>query len=330
MPNSTLTLPQIVDPSIIEHSAEILNEITQESQYRKFPFKTWQLETTSDAMSSLSSLGPGVLTIEGQTYGNAIKYQGYKKAFVVRKYTLDEPYTEELQYFIDRKREMGALELDDKIRGIMEGLDLNIEQDFAKVFYLGAGTTFITGGDSKALIASDHPSTNPSVAAQSNIITVGGTTNVVLAPESARQAFIQLDRFKMNSGTLVKPSTNKAIIASRQLLETAFRIKSSEYGPDTANLGFGVVSPTITKEVGYSFKVLPLHHMPDAYANYWFVVDLDKMKRMLVMAKMWDPRLNPELMTLSGVKHFFGSTIFGWNPVDWRWIAGSTGANALP
>lgn len=330
MNNSTLTLPQIVDPSIIEHSAEILNEITAESQYRKFPFKTWQLETTSDAFSSMSSLGPGVLTIQGQTYGNAIKFTGYKKTCVVRKYTLDEPYTEELQYFIDRKREMGALELDDKVRGIMEGLELNLEQDFAKVFYLGAGTTFITGGDGLALMSTAHTSTNPSVATQSNIATVGATTNVVLAPASVQAVFVQLDRFKMNSGTLVKPSTNKAIIASRQLLESAFRIKKSEYGPDTSNLGFGLVSPTIAQEVGYSFKILPLHHMPDAYANYWFAVDLDKMAKMLVKAYMWDPRLNPELMTLAGVKHFFGSTIFGWNPIDWRWIVGSTGANPLP
>lgn len=330
MPNSTLTIPQIVDPAIIKHSQEILDEITSEAQFKKFPYKSWQLETESDAMSSLSSLGKGVLTIQGQTYGNAIKYQGYKKTFVVRKYTLDAPYTEELQYFLERKREMGALDLDTKVRDIMEGLSLNWEEDFAKTFYLGQGTTFITGGDGKALIASDHPSTNPSVAAQSNIITVSGVSNPVLNATSLQGAFVQLDRFKTNSGTLVRPVTRKALIASRQLLENAFRLKYSEYGPDTANLGFGPVSPTIASKVGYNFDVMPLHHMPDAYANYWFVVDLDKMARQLVCAKMWDPHLNPELQTLDGVKHFFGSTIFGWNPVDWRWIAGSTGANALP
>lgn len=330
MNNSTLTIPQVVDPALVKAFDEVKYQLSNKAQYKLFPFTEYQIETTGDKMSSLSGYGAGGLTIEGQTYQSDYKYNGFSKTLVTRKYTKRVAYTEELDYFLKRRSSMGVYEVDSMIRGLAQGLVLNWDQDFAKMFYLGAGTTFITGGDGLSLINASHTSQKPGLAVQSNIITVGGTANVVMNTTSIKQAFIQLDRLKDNAGVLVSPVTNLAIVAPRQLLETAFRNKYSEYGPDTANLGFGQVSPTITNAIGKSFKVLPLHHMPDAYAAYWFVVDLDKMKDMVVMAKAWEPRIHERMKDIDGVENILASTLFGPNPIDWRWIVGSSGVNPTP
>jgi len=328
--NSTLSIPQVVDPAIVSAFDQVKYQISQKAQYKMFPFKEYEIQTTGDKMSSLSGYGPGGLTIQGQSYQLDYKYNGYSKTMVVRKYTKRVPYTEELDYFLKKRSAMGVYEVDSMMTGLAQGLLQNWEQDFAKTFYLGAGTTFITGGDGLALYSASHPSQKPGLAVQSNIVTVGATTNPVLNATSLKQAFIQLDRFKDDAGVLVSPTTNLGLVTSRQNWETAFRLKQSEYGPDTANLGYGQVSPTITAAVGKSFSVLPLHYMPDAYANYWFVVDLDKMKDMLVMAKAWEPRIHERMKDIDGVENILASTLFGPNPIDWRFTVGSTGANALP
>lgn len=328
--NSTMSLSNVVDPALVKVFDEVKNQLANKTQYTKFPFTEYEIETTADSMSSLSGFGPGELTIEGQSYALDYKYDGYDKTLVVRKYTKRVPWTEELEYFLQRRSASGVYKVNSMIKGMVQGLNTNWEQDFAKMFYLGFGTTFITGGDGLALFHASHTSTKPGVAAQSNIITMGATTNVELAAESLKTAMIQLDRIKDNVGQLISPSTNLALVASRQLLEKAFQIKKSEYGPDSANLGYGIVSPTVLQEMGKSFKVIPLHHMPDAYANYWFLVDLDKMQDMVVMAYAWHPRMHEKMKDIDGVSNILASTLFGPNPVDWRWIVGSTGANPLP
>lgn len=328
--NSTLSIPQIVDPAIVTAFDEVKYQIMQDVQYKKFPFTMYQIETTGDKMSSLSGYGAGGLTIEGQIYATDYKYNGYDKTMVVRKYTKNVPFTEELEYFLQKRSSAGVYQVDSMVRGLVDGLILNWEQDFAKTLYLGQGTTFVTGGDSVALISASHPSRKPGLSNQTNIATSGGVTNPLLNAQSLKDAMIQLDRFLDNAGVLVKPVTNLCLISSRQNLETAFRLKMSEYGPDSANLGYGQVSPSILAAVGKSFKVMPLHHMPDAYKDYWFVVDLDKMKDMLVMAYAWEPRLMENLKDINGVTNILASSLFGPNPIDWRWIVGSTGANPLP
>lgn len=327
---STMLLTQVVDPSIRKMYDESVLQLATKAQYTQFPFTEYQIETTSDKISSITGYGAGSLTIEGQVYTTDTKIQGYSKTLVTRKYTKRVPYTEELDYFLKKRSALGVIEVNNMMTGLAQGLLQNWEVDWAKMFYLGFGTTFITGGDGLSLFHAAHTSTKAGAATQSNLITVGATTNVVLAAESLRQACIQLDRFQDNTASLMTPGVNKAIIAPRQLLETAFRLKTSEYGPDSANLGFGVVSPTITQATGYSLKVMPLHYQPDAYSTYWYVVDLDRMKQMVYMALAWKPRILERMMDIDGVHNILSSTLFGPNPVDWRWVAGSTGANALP
>lgn len=328
--NSTLSIPQVVDPAIVSAFDQVKYQISNNVQYKQFPYKEYEIETTNDKMSSLSGYGPGGLTLQGQSYAVDYKYNGYSKQLITRKYTKRVPYTEELDYFLKKRSSMGVYEVDSMMRGLAGGLIQNWEQDFAKVFYLGATTTFITGGDGLALYSASHPSQKPGLAVQTNIVTVGATANPVLNATSLKQAFIQLDRFRDDAGVLVSPTTNLGLITSRQNWENAFRLKNSEYGPDTANLGYGQVSPTITAAVGKSFKVMPLHYMPDAFANYWFVADLDKMKDMLVMAYAWEPRIHERMKDIDGVENILASTLFGPNPIDWRFTAGSTGANPLP
>lgn len=327
--NSTLSIPQVVDPAIVSVFDQVKYQISEKTQYKMFPYKEYEIETTNDKMSSLSGYGPGGLTLQGQSYSVDYKYNGFSKQLITRKYTKRVPYTEELDYFLKKRAASGVFEVDSMMRGLAKGLVQNWEQDFAKTFYLGNTTTFITGGDGLSLFSASHPSQKPGLAVQSNIITVNGVTNPVLNATSLKGAFIQLDRYKDDAGVLVSPTTNLAVVTSRQNWETAFRLKLSEYGPDTANLGYGQVSPSITAAVGKSFKVIPLHYMPDSFANYWFTVDLDKMADMLIMAYAWEPRIHERMKDIDGVENILASTLFGPNPIDWRWSAGSTGVNAI-
>lgn len=329
-PSSTASIPQLVDPAIVKFFDQSVDQIVKKTDYTRFSFTDFEVENiNNDAMSSISGFGPGSLTIEGQQYAVDQIFNGYKKTLVVRKYTKRFPYTEELSYQIQKKQKMVVLKLQGFITSASQGLVYNWEEDFAKMFYLGQGTTFITGGDGVALISSAHPVKKPGIANQSNIVTVGAVTNPELNPQSLRTAVYQMDRFLDDSGSLMLRGTNKILVVPRAMLEIAQRLVYSEYGPDTANLGFGEVSPTVRTRSGYDIRVEVLNHIPDAYANYWFVVDADRMKNMVVMAKAWSPRVFERMKDIAGVENILASTLFGPNPIDWRWIIGSTGANSL-
>lgn len=319
----------MVDPAIVEMANEALMQITAGPlDYKQFPYVDFQVENiNADEYSALSGFGAGGLTVEGQSYEVDYVYDGYDKTLVVRKYSKRAPFTEEFQYQLERKTSKGVIKAVNMSKSMMQGLTLNWEQDFAKMFYLGAGTTFITGGDGLALISASHTSTKPGLAVQTNIITAGSVANPVLNATSLGAAFVQLDRILDNAGVLQSRSTNVAVVVPRALEETALRLKHSAYGPDSANLGFGAVSPFIVSKLGKTFKVLCLNHIPDAYNDYWFVVDLDRMAQQVVIAKAWDPRMLPVFKAFDGVDNFMSSTLFGPNPVDWRWILGSTGVN---
>lgn len=330
MLNSTGTLSYVVDPAVVKAFDQSVDQLFTKVQYKKFPFKEYQIETESDAMTSATGYGLGGLTIEGQVYQSDVKYNGYKKTFVTRKYTRRIQWTEELDYFIQQRSKKGVYEIDTITKGNAQALTGNLDVDFAKTLYLSQGTTFFTGADGVSLVNANHPSTKPGLAVQTNIATAGAVSNPILNAESLKQAMIQLDRFKDDVGQLMLPGEEIILCASRQLLDTAFRLKLSEYGPDTANLGYSAIGQTISQAVGRTITILPLHHMPDAYANYWFVMNKERMADMNLLAYAWYPRMQ-EIMVpyIDGTKNILASTRFGWNPINWRWLVGSTGANPL-
>lgn len=327
--NSTATNPNLVDPAIVSLANETYEQLVAGPlDYKQFTYDDFQIENiNADEYSSMSGLGAGALTLEGQTYGVDYLYDGYTKTLISRKYTKRLPFTEEFQYELRQKSMKAVIKSEKMTDAIMNALVLNWEQDFAKMFYLGAGTTFITGGDGVALISASHPSAKPGLAVQTNIVTAGAVSNPVLNATSLQAAFVQLDRMLDNAGQYMARSTDVALVVPRALEDAALRLKMSTYGPDSANLGLGLMAPQIVAKLGKTFKVLCLNHIPDAYANYWFVIDLGRMKRQVVKAVAWEPTLSPEFQAFDGVKHFMGSTLFGWNPVDWKWILGSTGVN---
>lgn len=327
---STATNPNLVNPAIMQLVDEAREQIVaKELQYKKFPFTIWQIENINgDIASSMSGVGAGSLTVEGQAFADDAIYDGYNKTLISRYYTKRLEFTEQFKYSLEQKKQAGIIKLASGIKGYMQGLYLNWEQDFAKMFYLGAGTTFVTGGDSLALFSASHPAKKPGVAVQSNIITVGGVTNPVLNATSLRGAFLQGDRFVDNAGVLMGGMRRPALVVAPKNREIAYQLKWSAYGPDTANLGLGLMSPAIASKTGKSFEVIVLDHIPDAFADYWFVVDLDRMESQVYMAQAWEPRaLSNFIIGVNGAENLLFSTQFGPNPVDWRWALGSTGAN---
>lgn len=329
-PTSTASMPQMVDPAIVKFFDQSTEQIVKDLDYTKFKFKDFEVENiNADEASSVSGFGAGQLTIQGAQYALDTMYNGYKKTLIIRKYTKRFVYSEELHYSIMKKKQQAILELQTFTKSLTQGLLYNKEQDWAKMFYLGQGTTFITGGDGVALFSASHPVRKPGIANQSNIVTVGATTNPVLNAQSLRTANFQMDRFLDDSGSLMMRGTNRTLVVPRAQLEDAYRIVVSEYGPDTANLGFGEVSPTIRTRSGYNITIKCLNHIPDAYSAYWFLVDEERMVDQVYMAKAWDPRCSEKMWDIDGSQNILASVYFGPNPIDWRWVIGSTGANAL-
>lgn len=323
--------PNLANPAIIKIADEAAAQaVAKELQFASFPMKDYQIENiNADVVSSLSGAGAGSLTVDGQVFADEVLYDGYNVTIASRLYTKKLEVGMNWMYQMERKSKASVMKFTDGVKANLQGLFLNKEQDFAKLFYLGQGTTFFTGGDGLALISASHTVKKPGASVQSNLVTVGAVSNPVLAPESLKQAVYQLDRMRDNADVLLGGAMRPCLVVARKNAEFAYQLVESMYGPATSNLGLSQVSREMMARLNKKLEVKVLDHIPDAYADYWFVVDLDRMSSQVYAAKAWEPKLHPELTTLNASTVLLFSTQFGFTPADWRWIVGSTGANAL-
>lgn len=278
-------------------------------------------DVPAEQLSGISSPGYGVLTLEGQQYAANQLWREYPVTLTVRKYTSQLAYTEEDVHWLSKansqKRENRFTEI--ASNGLLP-LQGNLNKDLAKMFYLGFGTTFFTGGDAVALFSASHP-IRKTGGTQSNIL----TSEYTLTTGSLDNAITQMNRFQAPSGVQMRKVRRLRVVVPTELESTAQQIITSLYGPSNANLGLQKSSAQQLRARGIDIDYVVLPEMPTAYAAYWFVVDLDRAANRFFLASAWMPRMAQETKHENGTFEIDASTLFGPVALGWQWVIGSRG-----
>lgn len=286
-------------------------------------FTQYEPDVPAEQVSSISGPGKGILTIEGQRYGENTKYKGYPVTVSLDKFTSELEWTEEDLYFLKKmKSSKRATDLTSAVEGAINALNANLNEEAAKVFYLGHGTTNLTGGDSLALYDDAH------------LIRAGGTqannfgngnTHLPFSATNLVSAVNKMNRFQNHNGRQMLPCRNLVVYGSVELLPEIDQALNSLYGPSNALLGLQSGSKEAFRRRGININSISIPDIPSAYSTYWGVIDLTRAKHRAFLAAAWMPRMNDETQFYKGTYTNEASTFFGYYFNDWQWTFGSKG-----
>jgi hypothetical protein len=185
-----------------------------------------------------------------------------------------------------------------------ESYDRTKEYHAASIFNNAFSSSYL-GGDSKALVATDHPS-GASGAAQSNKGTAALTQDAVIAARIAMMGF----KNSLGEPDMSIPDT---LLVPINLVPTAEVIAGSNLKPGTANNDKNVVA---------GLRVVTNPWLTDS--NNWFLIDSRKAKRYL----NWYWRVMPEFKLdpssdFNLVMRWRGYMRYSFGFDHWSWIYGS-------
>lgn len=278
-------------------------------------------DVPAEQISGIGSPGYGVLTLEGQQYAANQLWREYPVTLTLRKYTSELAWTEEDVHWLSKMNEQKRASQFESIasNGLLPLMG-NINKDIARMFYLGAGTTFFLGGDQVALYSASHP-IRKTGATQSNIL----TGNYTLTTNSLDAAITQMNRFQGPSGVQMRKVRRLRLVVPTELASTAQQILTSLYGPSNANLGLQKSSSQQLRGRGIDIDYVVLPEIPTAYGAYWFLVDLDRAAKRFFLASAWSPRMAEDTVKQNGTYTIDASTFFGPTALGWQWTLYSPG-----
>ena len=321
---------EVVDASVRILFEEASEQLSNYLYYKEHGYTELQADISEEKFSSVSGVGKGSLTVAGQQYSDNIRYKGYASTVNLKKYTSELAYTEEDLHWIGKAGSTKRiLEFKNNIADHVNALNANVNEDAAKLFYLGQGTTFFAGvGDSVPLFDQAHPIRKSGATANPNLFYTGfgtSTTHLAFGADALVEALQRMDRFKLNDDTQMLKGKRYRILCSTEMQETVARVVQSMYGPDTSYLGKSSASKEFQADLGRTidYKVIP--DMPYAYKDYWFVEELGRANKMLWMVWGWKPRLNNQSEYRKGTYYNDGSVLFAPHAADWRFGFASKG-----
>lgn len=286
-------------------------------------FTQYDPDVPAEQVSHISGPGKGVLTVEGQQYGANQRYRGYPVTVSLDKFTSELKWTEEdLHWLKKMPSSKRATNLTDEVAGAQNALNANLNEEACKVFYLGHGTTNLTGGDGLSLYNTSH--TLRAGGTQANNFGSGDTHRAFSAANFV-EAVNRMNRFKDHNGRQMLKCRNIRIVCSVELEPTVQQALLSLYGPANANLGLQTGSKQAFAGRGITVDYIVAPDIPNSYKDYWFVVDLDRAKRRAWLAAAWMPRMADEDEKSKGVYKNEASTLFGYYFSDWQWTFSSKG-----
>lgn len=318
------TFSQVVDASVRALYDQAKFDLSNRLYGPSLGFTEYEPDVPGEQISSISGPGYGVLTIEGQQYGSNELYKGYPVTLVMHKFTSELTWTEEDLHWLKKSpSSKRAITFNSIPRSAVTALNGNLNLEACKVFYLGFGTTNLTGGDGLALFSSAH-TIRKTGGTQANTYAVGDTHRAFSAANLVEAVNI-MDRFVGMNNVQMAPCRRIRVLCSIELKPTVDQALNSLYGPLNANLGLqtGSKQAFMQRSVDINSQVLP--DMPYAYKNYWFVIDLDRAAEMAWFAKGWMPRMNEETEYSKGSYSNEASTFFGYVFSGWQWAFGSKG-----
>lgn len=323
---------EAVDASVRALFSEVSEQLSNELYYKDHGFNEYDPEIPDDKMSSVSGFGKGTLTVAGRQYGSNQRYKGYAKTISLKKYTSEIEYSEEDLHWLQKSPSTKrVMEFRSNIEGAVNALNANINEDCAKLFYLGHGTTFQAGGDALPLFDQAHLIRKSGVTAHPNTFYTGfgdSTTHLNFFGDALVEVLHRMDRFVLNDGTQMRKGRKFRILCSGELADKIKQTLISIYGPETSWLGNQKASASFQSMMGRTIDFAIIPDMPYAYRNYWQVIEMGRAQKMLWLAWGWKPRLNNQSEFRKGLYYNEGSTLFSPEFTDWRWAFGSKGDNS--
>lgn len=297
-------LYDLADPRIKHIWDEKDTQLSKRLDYGDLGLTDYTAEILDTKMENFTGLGIAQLTGESEAYNREDISPAYSVTLTPKKFTKAISITEEMLRFNKWPK------INNLVGGVANALHYRINTDAAKVFYLGFGTTFLTGGDGYALFTTTHPmgdGTN-----QSNSL---GTSP--LSYDNLKLACQIIDRMYDDKGVQMIPAQKLRLIVGRENKERAEEILQSMGNPDSANRVNNVFNGT-----GYvDYKVA--HWIPTAYSKYWFVVDMERASLMAFMVWAWRPKFDDDKVINNGTKVYTGSTMFTPGFSSFQWVVGS-------
>lgn len=287
-------------------------------------FTQYEPDVPSEQISSISGPGYGVLTVEGQQYGSNELFKGYPVTLSMQKFTSELKWTEEDLHWLQKSPSSKRATTFNSIpKNAVNALNGNLNLEACKVYYLGFGTTNLTGGDGLALFATTH-TIRKDGSTQANTYAVGDTHRAFSGPNLVDAVNI-MNRFKGMNGVQMLPCKRARVLCSVENQPVVEQALNSLYGPLNANLGLSTASKDSFRARGMDIASVVLYDMPYAYRNYWFVIDLDRASEMAWLAAGWMPRMNDVTEYQKGIYKNEASTFFGYVFSGWQFAFGSKG-----
>lgn len=295
----------LADPRIKKVWDEKDTQLSKRLEYGEIGLTDYTAEILDTQMENFTGLGIAELTGEKEAYNREDVNPAYKVTMTPKKFTKAIDITEEMLRFNLWPK------INNLVGAVANSLNARINTDAAKVLYLGFGTTFLTGGDSKALFASDHPMGDGST--QSN--TLGA---VPLTYDNLKTACQTLDRMYDDKGIQLLPCSRLRLVVARENKERAEEVLRSIGNPDNANR----INNVFANGQGYiDYKVA--NWIPSGYSKYWFVIDMERAAQMAFMVWGWRPKFDDDKIVNNGTKVYTGSTMFTPGFSSFQWCVGA-------
>lgn len=290
----------LADPRIRHIWDEKQTQLSTRLEYGKLGLTDRDAEILNTKLENFTGLGLAEQTGEQQPYAREDIEQGYQVTVTPIKWTKAISITEEMLRFNLWP------EINNLVGAVANAVNGRIDTNAIKLFYLGFGTTYFTGGDGVSLYNAAHPMLDGST--QSNTL---GTNS--LSYDNLKTALQQMDLFYDDKGIRLLPCKKFKLIVGRENKERALEVLRSIGNPDSAN--------RISNVFGMEgdIEVVVSNWLPIAYQFYWFVVDEERASYMAFMIWGWRPKFDDDKVVNNGTKVYTGSTMFQPAFQSWQW-----------
>lgn len=303
---------------------QALSEQASELYYQALGLFDYEPDVPEEQLSEVTGPGKGILTIEGKQYGSNEKTKGYPVTLTLRKYTSELSWTEEDEHWLNKANSSSKRAIDFRLMPsqAVQALNQNINEDAAKVFYLGFGTTFLSVGNSEALFGSH--TIKKTGASQKNTF---ANNHLPLTSNNLTNALTLMNRFKAQNGNQMLRVKKIKLGVATENEPDALKIIWSDYGPDNANLGLQTASIGALRKRSITIEVVTIPDIPSGFSSYWFLSDMGRAVNRAFMAWGWRPRMNEIDEHRNGTFLNESSVFFGPVIQGWQWTFGSKGDN---
>lgn len=290
------------DPRIVKIWNERNTQLSSRLEYQKLGFADMSAPIRDPQFQNFTGLGLAQATGELEPYSREDIQQGYKVTISPDKFTKAINISEEMLRF-----DLWP-EINDMTADTANSVNGRIDLDAAKIFYLGFGTTFFTGGDGSALFADSHTMKDGST--QDNDL-----DTVPLSYDNLKIAAQRMDMFTDDKGIRLLPARRLRLVVGRENMERAQEVLRSIGNPDSANR----VNNVFNNGEGYMDMVVSNWIPQTTYGKYWFVMDTERAARMARAVWGWKPRFESDNIVNNGSKIYTASTMFKFGFQSWQW-----------